>query len=106
MLFAGKPVEQIGKAGVEIDLNQDRHCQQADDGRLRDDLLALKSEQQNKRRQQSDERSRAELCKKPVKRCLPATCQHPATDDLRDADGRSEERRVWKECVSTCRSRW
>src|SRR3546814_12585965 len=21
-------------------------------------------------------------------------------------DGRSEERRVWKECVSTCRSRW
>src|SRR3546814_11055894 len=25
---------------------------------------------------------------------------------LRDADGRSEERRVGKECVSTCRSRW
>src|SRR3546814_19683985 len=25
---------------------------------------------------------------------------------LRDAPGRSEERRVGKECVSTCRSRW
>src|SRR3546814_6572985 len=25
---------------------------------------------------------------------------------LRDADDRSEERRVGKECVSTCRSRW
>src|SRR3546814_11094085 len=24
----------------------------------------------------------------------------------RDGDGRSEERRVGKECVSTCRSRW
>src|SRR3546814_15659617 len=23
-----------------------------------------------------------------------------------EIDGRSEERRVWKECVSTCRSRW
>src|SRR3546814_16997809 len=25
---------------------------------------------------------------------------------IRDAEGRSEERRVGKECVSTCRSRW
>src|SRR3546814_3979989 len=25
---------------------------------------------------------------------------------VRDLDGRSEERRVGKECVSTCRSRW
>src|SRR3546814_10105699 len=27
-------------------------------------------------------------------------------DDLRTMVGRSEERRVGKECVSTCRSRW
>src|SRR3546814_12618587 len=27
-------------------------------------------------------------------------------DDTRDYDVRSEERRVGKECVSTCRSRW
>src|SRR3546814_7318138 len=27
-------------------------------------------------------------------------------DDMRDRELRSEERRVGKECVSTCRSRW
>src|SRR3546814_8086692 len=32
-----------------------------------------------------------------------ARAQHVAVDDL---DLRSEERRVGKECVSTCRSRW
>src|SRR3546814_13317853 len=34
---------------------------------------------------------------------------HPDADKLRVCrvdDGRSEERRVGKECVSTCRSRW
>src|SRR3546814_1572620 len=31
----------------------------------------------------------------------------PARDEARDVlDDRSEERRVGKECVSTCRSRW
>src|SRR3546814_2414135 len=29
-----------------------------------------------------------------------------ALDRILPADGRSEERRVGKECVSTCRSRW
>src|SRR3546814_9265854 len=29
-----------------------------------------------------------------------------ATEQARTAPGRSEERRVGKECVSTCRSRW
>src|SRR3546814_12315269 len=33
-----------------------------------------------------------------------AAGQFPATDD--PETGRSEERRVGKECVSTCRSRW
>src|SRR3546814_4293496 len=33
--------------------------------------------------------------------------QHPETHcDIVRQDGRSEERRVGKECVSTCRSRW
>src|SRR3546814_5905940 len=31
-------------------------------------------------------------------------CRHPLLQGRRD--GRSEERRVGKECVSTCRSRW
>src|SRR3546814_14252147 len=30
----------------------------------------------------------------------------PGRLNIRDAHGRSEERRVGKECVSTCRSRW
>src|SRR3546814_2028477 len=33
-----------------------------------------------------------------------STHRAPSVDRLRD--GRSEERRVGKECVSTCRSRW
>lgn len=36
------PVEQVGDTGVEIDLDQDRHCEQGDDRRLAQDLLALK----------------------------------------------------------------
>src|SRR3546814_11109960 len=43
--------------------------------------------------------------------CLDRSAQHVARRDLRDTEsfgdvGRSEERRVGKECVSTCRSRW
>src|SRR3546814_4114041 len=34
-----------------------------------------------------------------------ASKDEPTADD-REGDGRSEERRVGKECVSTCRSRW
>src|SRR3546814_8437504 len=42
----------------------------------------------------------------PPRRSAPwpcARCQSPLT---RLREGRSEERRVGKECVSTCRSRW
>src|SRR3546814_19366172 len=35
-----------------------------------------------------------------------ATARDGLLRELRDASGRSEERRVGKECVSTCRSRW
>src|SRR3546814_6693303 len=36
-----------------------------------------------------------------------ATCADPQPERLlADADARSEERRVGKECVSQCRSRW
>src|SRR3546814_12906585 len=35
-----------------------------------------------------------------------ARLDDPATRRRAIADMRSEERRVWKECVSTCRSRW
>src|SRR3546814_2520587 len=46
---------------------------------------------------------------------LPAACRVPpsgaatrrsAASNMRKPAGRSEERRVGKECVSTCRSRW
>src|SRR3546814_19152782 len=36
---------------------------------------------------------------------LPAECRYPHGQCAGDRD-RSEERRVGKECVSTCRSRW
>src|SRR3546814_1806009 len=50
----------------------------------------------------SDLRATADLSAPPVAACR-RLCAHrgPAR-----RDGRSEERRVGKECVSTCRSRW
>ncbi len=52
-------MSQIGEAGIEIDLDEDRHREQRDDERLRDDLLALEAEQQHQRREQRDERDAA-----------------------------------------------
>ena len=66
MLLARRPVEQIGKAGVEIDLDQDRHGQQRDDHRLGDDLFALKAEQQHQRGQQRHQRGRLQARKKGI----------------------------------------
>src|SRR3546814_3102072 len=40
-----------------------------------------------------------------LRRCVPRLLQQGA-EEGRDDGGRSEERRVGKECVSTCRSRW
>jgi len=41
---AGDGVEHVGEAKIEVDLDQDREGQEADDERLRYDLLALKPE--------------------------------------------------------------
>ncbi len=43
MLFAGEAVEQIGEPGVEVDLDKNRHGEQRDHERLRQDLLSLKA---------------------------------------------------------------
>src|SRR3546814_20694432 len=37
---------------------------------------------------------------------VPAAAERLVEGDVVGGDGRSEERRVGKECVSTCRSRW
>ena len=71
MRFAGGAIEQVGEAGVEIDLDQDRHGQQRDDQRLAQDLLALEAEQQHERRQQRDERDGLQRAQQPL-RALPA----------------------------------
>src|SRR3546814_5877968 len=42
--------------------------------------------------------------RRPPSRSSSRRCARPATRGQRS--GRSEERRVGKECVSTCRSRW
>ena len=49
MLLARHPVEHISEAGVEIDLDQDRYGEQADNQRLRQNLLALETEQHDQR---------------------------------------------------------
>src|SRR3546814_2664461 len=45
---------------------------------------------------------RSPLRKAARRRAAPPSCAQM----LRPCEGRSEERRVGKECVSTCRSRW
>src|SRR3546814_2431148 len=42
----------------------------------------------------------------PLSTGMTAPVIHPALSEARNATSRSEERRVGKECVSTCRSRW
>src|SRR3546814_15643800 len=39
-------------------------------------------------------------------RVYPPAAMAEAREEFREEQGRSEERRVGKECVSTCRSRW
>src|SRR3546814_15655203 len=52
-------------------------------------------------------------CRTPPNRLISIECQMATIEhrqwqqiDEPQIDGRSEERRVGKECVSTCRSRW
>src|SRR5664280_2253162 len=52
MLLTRHPVKHISEAGVEIDLDQDRYGEQADNQRLRQNLLALETEQHDQRRQE------------------------------------------------------
>ncbi len=58
-------------ACVEIDLDQDRHGQQGDDERLRQDLFALEAEQQHQGGEQGDQRHRAEGVQQPIQAACP-----------------------------------
>ena len=84
MLLARNAVQQIGEAGIEIDLDQDRHRQQRDHKRLRQDLLALKAEQQHQCRQQRDERQRLQPVQQSLQRRLTTGREQPAPQELRD----------------------
>ena len=66
MFLAQPAVEPVGEAGVEEHLQQNRHREQRDHQRLRHDRLTLKAEQQDERRQQRNERYRAEATEQPV----------------------------------------
>ena len=66
------PVELVGNAGVEINLNHDRDGEERDNERLPHDLLALKPEQQHERRQQRDQRNRLQ-CPERLRQCRLAT---------------------------------
>src|SRR3546814_6669799 len=48
-----------------------------------------------------------QACRQPVRPVPASSCRWALRDaENRPPAGRSEERRVGKECVSTCRSRW
>src|SRR3546814_11609422 len=49
--------------------------------------------------------ARADACSPRSERRI-ARAHHDTVIDIRPVDARSEERRVGKECVSTCRSLW
>ena len=71
-------VQQIGERRIEEDLDQDRHGQQRDDQRLREDRLALEGEQQHQRQQQRGDRPGPDPRHRGVERRLPAREQPPA----------------------------
>lgn len=79
---AGQP---IGKPRVEIDLNQDRHRQQQDHDGLRENAVALKSEQQHKGCQQCAKRQRLEHAQgAALERAVPTRQQQTPPDLGRD----------------------
>ena len=86
MGFAGRPVQEIGEARVEVDLDQDRHRQQRDDQRLLDDLFALETEQQHEGRQQGHQRGRLQAREQPLQARLPAARQDADPQELRQGD--------------------
>lgn len=49
-------IEQVAKAGIKVDLDQDWHRQHRDNQLLIENLLALKPEQEHQRPQQRDNR--------------------------------------------------
>ena len=74
-----RAVEQVGEAGVEIDLDEDRHRQQHDDQRLREDLLALEAEQQHQRGEQRDQRDRLQPLQRSRRRPAASRAARRAT---------------------------
>ena len=64
-------VEPIGKAGVEVDLDQDGHREHRNHQRLLEDLLALEAEQQHQRRQQREKGHRLQRLAASLQRLRP-----------------------------------
>ena len=83
MLLTGETVEQIGQPGVEVDLDEDRHGEERDDQRLRQDLLPLKAEQQDERSKQRQQRSRLKPIEKALQGLIAAGRQQTAPEKLR-----------------------
>ena len=59
-------VQPIGQSGIEIDLNDDRHRQHADDQRLAEYLFTLQAEQQYQGQQQRGQRQRGQAMQCPL----------------------------------------
>ncbi|MNV71311.1 hypothetical protein D3C71_1643220 [compost metagenome] len=64
--FAAHPVQKIGEPGVQIDLDKDGDCKQADDGWLGDNLLALEGEEKNQCCKQRYQRNRLQPCENAI----------------------------------------
>ncbi len=83
------PAQPVGKARIEIDLDQDRDGKQHDHERLCDDLLALKPKQHDQRRQQCNQRDRLQRIQGSLQRCR-SIGQQRTTPQLRDNDGNND----------------
>jgi MFS transporter, DHA2 family, multidrug resistance protein len=86
MLLARGPVQDVGEPSVEVDLDQDWDRQERDDEWLRQDLLALESEQEDQRGQKRHQRERLQRAHQAGERGVPSAGQEPAPQDLRDGD--------------------
>jgi hypothetical protein len=67
-----RAVEAVSEASVEVDLNDDRRCEQQDYKRLMHDLRALQAEQKHKCQQECAEGQRRKAAQKICPRCWTA----------------------------------
>lgn len=82
VLHPEEPHQAVRQAGIEIDLNQDRHGQQCDDERLPEDLLALESEEQHQCGEQRGERRQVQTPERTFENLRPTMSEQSSAPEL------------------------